>query len=124
MRLHALSGDRASVLRIYQACTTVLERELGVEPSLTTRAAYERALQSEMLAPAPVELRVAATSVAPPHNLPRALTSFVGRVQEAVNVQRLLGRTRLLTLTGAGGSGKTRLALAAAAAVVADYGGG
>ena len=47
MRLHALSGDRASALRVYHTCATVLERELGVEPSPTTRAAYERLLHME-----------------------------------------------------------------------------
>ena len=30
MRLHALSGDRASALRVYYTCTTVLKRELGM----------------------------------------------------------------------------------------------
>jgi non-specific serine/threonine protein kinase len=39
------------------------------------------------------------------------LTSFVGRRQELLEVKRLLGAARLLTLTGSGGAGKTRLAL-------------
>lgn len=39
------------------------------------------------------------------------LTSFVGRGWELEQVRALMGRTRLLTLTGAGGCGKTRLAL-------------
>jgi predicted ATPase/DNA-binding CsgD family transcriptional regulator len=42
------------------------------------------------------------------------LTSFVGRSSELVEVIDLLGRARLLTLTGAGGVGKTRLAIEAA----------
>jgi predicted ATPase/DNA-binding SARP family transcriptional activator len=46
--------------------------------------------------------------------LPRELSSFVGREHEISEVKRLLADTRLLTLTGAGGSGKTRLALAVA----------
>ncbi|HYM81752.1 MAG TPA: protein kinase [Candidatus Limnocylindria bacterium] len=46
-----------------------------------------------------------------PHNLPRALTSFVGREQELEICGRQLAETRLLTLTGVGGGGKTRLAL-------------
>lgn len=51
----------------------------------------------------------------PKNNLPAAVTSFVGRSQELVEVVRLLEQARLLTLTGPGGSGKTRLALQAAA---------
>ncbi|MBV9093837.1 MAG: LuxR family transcriptional regulator, partial [Streptosporangiaceae bacterium] len=47
--------------------------------------------------------------------MPAELTSFVGRRQELREVKRLLGTTRLLTLTGCGGAGKTRLALRAAA---------
>lgn len=45
------------------------------------------------------------------HNLPLALTSFVGREPEIADVVRLFGLTRLLKLTGMGGCGKTRLAL-------------
>ncbi len=44
-------------------------------------------------------------------NLPSALSSFVGRAQEIEAVVQLLGRHRLVTITGAGGVGKTRLAL-------------
>jgi len=44
---------------------------------------------------------------------PVQLTGFVGREGELVTLLELLGATRLLTLTGAGGSGKTRLALEA-----------
>ena len=43
--------------------------------------------------------------------LPIALTSFVGRERELAELRDELARTRLLTLTGAGGCGKTRLAL-------------
>ena len=50
-----------------------------------------------------------ASTSAPAHNLPSALTSFVGRERE------------LATLTGPGGSGKTRLALELASAVLDQY---
>ena len=50
-----------------------------------------------------------------PNNLPTQLTSFVGRDAELAEAARLLGTTRLLTLTGPGGTGKTRLSLQLAA---------
>ena len=50
-----------------------------------------------------------------PNNLPVQLTSFIGREREMAEVKRLLGSTRLLTLTGMGGTGKTRLSLQVAA---------
>jgi predicted ATPase/DNA-binding SARP family transcriptional activator len=46
-----------------------------------------------------------------PNNLPIQLTSFIGREKELVEVVRLLGKHRLVTLTGPGGVGKTRLAI-------------
>ncbi len=49
------------------------------------------------------------------HNLPAELSSFIGRVDELRAVDAALARSRLVTLTGAGGSGKTRLALQVAA---------
>lgn len=55
------------------------------------------------------------------NNLPAQLTSFVGREEEIADVRKLLGRTRLLTLTGPGGIGKTRLALQIAAEMLTDY---
>ena len=58
---------------------------------------------------------------ATPNNLGQQLTSFVGRDFELTEVRALLGRTRLLTLLGAGGLGKTRLALQVAADVLDDY---
>src|SRR5438067_7247561 len=59
-----------------------------------------------------------------PNNLPAQLTSFVGRDEEIGEIRRLLGRTRLLTLTGPGGTGKTRLALQVAEEVLTEYGDG
>ena len=56
-----------------------------------------------------------------PNNLPAQLTSFVGREEQIAEIKRLLGRARLLTLTGPGGTGKTRLALQIAAETMADY---
>ena len=49
------------------------------------------------------------------------LTSFVGRRHELAQARRLLGVSRLVTLTGIGGVGKTRLALRVAAKVQAAF---
>jgi predicted ATPase/DNA-binding CsgD family transcriptional regulator len=49
------------------------------------------------------------------NNLPVQVTSFVGRRRELAVVDELVGRGRLVTLTGSGGCGKTRLAVQAAA---------
>jgi predicted ATPase/DNA-binding CsgD family transcriptional regulator len=43
-------------------------------------------------------------------NMPRYLTTFVGRGAELSALKSLLPTARMVTLTGAGGSGKTRLA--------------
>ena len=56
-----------------------------------------------------------------PDNLPRQLTSFIGRERELQDLKGLLERSRLLTLTGPGGSGKTRLGLQFAAEVTGGF---
>jgi predicted ATPase/DNA-binding SARP family transcriptional activator len=54
-------------------------------------------------------------------NLPPETTSFVGREGELRRIADLLGRSRLLTLTGPAGSGKSRLALRAGALLSRHY---
>ncbi len=56
-------------------------------------------------------------------NLPRQLTSFIGR-EELDQGKRLLAGSRLLTLTGPGGTGKTRLALQLAAELSEEFSNG
>ncbi|MCW3052492.1 MAG: transcriptional regulator, LuxR family, partial [Chthonomonadales bacterium] len=55
------------------------------------------------------------------NNLPRQLTSFIGREKEIEVVKNLLTKTGLLTLTGSGGCGKTRLSLQVAADMLDQY---
>jgi predicted ATPase/class 3 adenylate cyclase len=69
----------------------------------------------------PSEFPPPRTLSARPNNLPAQLTSFVGRERELEDVRDLLGRTRLLTLTGAGGTGKTRLALQVASDLLTEF---
>ena len=56
-----------------------------------------------------------------PNNLPIQSTSFIGREREIAEIKRLFAKTRLLTLTGAGGCGKTRLSLQVVADLIEDF---
>ena len=58
------------------------------------------------------------------NNLPAQASSFIGRDAELAEVRGLLGRFRLVTLTGSGGAGKTRLGLQAAAGLLDGSGDG
>lgn len=58
---------------------------------------------------------------ASPGNLPRQVTSFVGREPEIAAVAELVRQGSLVTLTGVGGVGKTRLALQVAGEVVPHF---
>ncbi|MFD6418724.1 ATP-binding protein [Streptomyces sp. NPDC060194] len=54
-------------------------------------------------------------------NLPAELDAFVGRAEAVAALGELVGRARLVTVTGVGGVGKTRLALHTAADAVAEH---
>jgi DNA-binding SARP family transcriptional activator len=73
MRLYAAVGDRAQAVRTYQECTTVFQRELAVDPDPATRAVYS----SLLVASVPPAGDAATATVST--NLPRHLSSFVGR---------------------------------------------
>ena len=54
-------------------------------------------------------------------SLPTSLTRFIGRADDIAAVSSLVGRARVVTLTGPGGTGKTRLAIEAARSLGAHY---
>jgi predicted ATPase/class 3 adenylate cyclase len=68
----------------------------------------------------PVEFPPLRTLDDRPTNLPRRLSTFVGREQELAEGRELLAGSPLVTLTGPGGVGKTRLALQIALAMLDD----
>jgi len=90
-------GERAKVTSTYERCVQVL-RELDLEPSEQTRALAFKRTHSL--------------------NIPIPLTSFIGREKELKEVADLLSKSRLVTLTGAGGVGKTRLSIQVVAEVL------
>ncbi len=112
MRLHALSGDRAGVRRVYEQCALILRRELDVEPGPATQAAYEQLMRLEAPAPPVLQPEIRSTA-ARPSALPAPATPFIGREAELAHLAELLADPdcRLITIVGPGGIGKTRLAL-------------
>jgi predicted ATPase/DNA-binding SARP family transcriptional activator/DNA-binding CsgD family transcriptional regulator len=127
MRLYALTGRRQEALLQYERLRKALFEGLGgeEEPGEAGRLLYEeiRAGLSPVIQPPVQEERTTGVVPGDParHNLPVERTSFVGREEETVEVERLLAMTGLLTLTGAGGSGKTRFALALAKGLARTY---
>jgi predicted ATPase/DNA-binding SARP family transcriptional activator len=112
-------GRQAEALHAFRRLRRALADELGVEPMPQLRRLAERILhQDPDLRPGAVATRIV---VERRHNLPVALTSWIGRKRELDDVVDALATARLLTLTGPGGSGKTRLALQAAACVLDRY---
>src|SRR4051812_18160747 len=85
--------DLATVERVYQVCAPGLPREFPPLRSL------------DLL----------------PGNLPRQVTTFVGRQAQLASLTEMVRRSSLVTVTGVGGVGKTRLALQVAAELVAEF---
>jgi non-specific serine/threonine protein kinase len=121
MQLYTLSGQHAAALRQYHECARLLQEEIGSVPEDETTALFEEIKARKLVLP----------SLSPGHshrpashgNLPRQLTSFVGRQQEIAEVTRSLAisTSQLVTLTGSGGCGKTRLALQVGNELRAQY---
>ena len=115
MRLYAISGQRQQAVRQYQTLCDVLSQELEAEPSQSTLRLYEAIQKGDFTPSLPKTQSV--------HNLPVQVTSFIGREKEIETLKQVLlsGKTRLVTVTGAGGTGKTRLALRAAEELLDAY---
>jgi predicted ATPase/DNA-binding SARP family transcriptional activator len=127
-------ADRqAESLELYDRTRRRLADELGVDPGPALQARYRQVLGQDASLDAtaaddathgdgphrPGERSVPADRrEAPPRrpagNLPARTGQIVGRDEAIVQVLELLGRHRLVTLTGPGGAGKTTLALEAA----------
>lgn len=102
MRLYALNGERATALRTYHTCATVLKRELGVDPSDATQEVYQKLLGGQIEINSPRELTI-------------GMTPLVGRHLEWSQLRKSWNRAKgespqCTLLSGEAGIGKTRLA--------------
>jgi DNA-binding SARP family transcriptional activator len=112
MRFYALRGDRAAALRVYYTCVTLLERELGTEPSQSTRAVYEALVQSD----------TSSETLIGPLTKRGTAVPLLGRKAEWRQLQEAwcqaagglplpqTGSPRIVILSGEAGIGKTRMA--------------
>jgi non-specific serine/threonine protein kinase len=120
MQALAAGGNHAAALVVYRDLRLLLHREVNAQPNPETHTLF-RQIQADLArlngAGQRPSFPSAAPSIqepatpAPSHNLPYPTTSFVGRERDMEAIPRLLKKTRLLTITGAGGCGKSRLAL-------------
>jgi predicted ATPase/Tfp pilus assembly protein PilF len=106
----ALPADTPGGLRAI--ITRCLAKDTGLRPQ---SAAEVRGLIEALGAEVPARVAPPAAGPAAPGNLPRQLTSFVGRRHALEELGARLAAEPLITLTGIGGCGKTRLALQLAA---------
>jgi non-specific serine/threonine protein kinase len=121
MLAHAAKGDMAKVAAIYERCVKSLE-EIGIEPSEQTKELYTRIKAGQEHPKTETTLFVIGQQKASlKTNLPVPITRFIGREKQVKEIVRLMGKDRLLTLTGSGGVGKTRLAIEAANTLSPDF---
>ena len=121
----------AEAARVSTAAIGAYERGIHAAPHRETVALLADALQ--LNGPARNEFEVAARRKRRPReaeppadvsrvdNIPVPLTSFFGREADTAQIEEMLRRNRLVTLTGTGGIGKTRLALHVAARLKTTY---
>jgi predicted ATPase/DNA-binding SARP family transcriptional activator/Tfp pilus assembly protein PilF len=123
------AGRQAEALHTYQRLRETLVDQLGLDPSpQLSRLEHDILAQSPNLSwvgATPVGARempaVSSQAPASRSNLPAPVASFVGRKSELVELGKLVGRDRLVTIVGTGGVGKTRLAIEVAASRLHEH---
>ncbi|MEO9170839.1 MAG: adenylate/guanylate cyclase domain-containing protein [Candidatus Baltobacteraceae bacterium] len=112
-----VSGTTADRLR--DALPDIRLRDLGVHrlKDLTTPEEIYQIVARGL----PDDFPPLSTLDALPNNLPTHISNFIGREEELSQLREMLGKDRLITVTGPGGIGKTRLALQTAADAIGDF---
>ncbi len=110
------TGRQSEALQAYTTVRRVLAEELGLDPGPQLQELERRILAHDvdLQRPAPVGVVSAPGPPRPPPGdrswAGSSPTSLVGRQKDLDDLDDLVARARLLTLTGPGGAGKTRLA--------------
>jgi predicted ATPase/DNA-binding SARP family transcriptional activator len=136
MTAYSASGDLSKAAATYERFSRGVQKDLGIKPSEQTQALYKnlksgqhtisliQAPTSRNKSPSTTPEKAAPALTLPRvrhSNLPKPLTSFIGRQKELQQVEQLVRRERLVTVTGSGGVGKTRLAIQIAEALAPQF---
>jgi DNA-binding SARP family transcriptional activator len=109
--LYALNGERIKALRQFEACVSILERELGTRPLSETRAIYESVLEGKLPGQ---RAEMSDPSLASPSGLVSRKVPLVGRAATMRHLEDCLreanvGHSRVVLISGEPGIGKSRL---------------
>jgi predicted ATPase/transcriptional regulator with XRE-family HTH domain len=115
--------ERGAKLRPHRTTIQLLISALGLTGEQLSDFELAARNPSGSLFPHAFPVADLAASYARRHNLPAALTSFIGRTHELTDVAQRVSNHRLVTLTGVGGVGKTRLATEVGIQAVQSSGG-
>src|SRR3954468_3243190 len=119
LEVAAADARRVKTTAAYRAALSLYAGELLPENPYDGWAEARREELAELAAALAEESEALGSSAS--FALPADASSFVGRARELTELESLLGRTRVLTLSGTGGVGKTRLALELARSVESSY---
>jgi WD40 repeat protein/ABC-type branched-subunit amino acid transport system substrate-binding protein/DNA-binding SARP family transcriptional activator len=121
MLAHGELANRSAIAAVYQRCREALFNDLGVEPSVATRAVYERLRQdgSQSVSAGPPIVGPSSEDDAPAPGEPpyqglhcfeeSDADRFFGRERLTAGLLGRLGTHSFLTVIGASGSGKSSL---------------
>ena len=115
-------GRRGDALAAYDRTRRVLATELGLDPGPELLRLHAQLLADDPALAAPAVGTGTLPATCPARGTMAApVASFVGRQAELTELDKLVGKHRLVTITGPGGAGKTRLAIEVTAPLADDY---